>query len=195
MAHRSMTTTQIYYRVGEQRTRRAVEQLTSHQLDRSGNQIWRQTEALLDHEHARMRIGQVAVPFGTCTEPSNVKAGGHACPFRMRCLGCGHFRTDPSYLPELRAYLQTLLTDRERVLAAAELDEWARVEATPSTDEIGRLRTLIRRVEHSLDDLTDDDRQQITEAITVLRKTRQTVNLGMPHLATPAPDPRLDRPA
>lgn len=195
MAHRSMTTTQLYYRVGEQRTRRAVEQLTNHQLDRGGNHIWRQTEALLDHEHARMRIGQVAVPFGTCTEPSNVKAGGHACPFRMRCLGCGHFRTDPSYLPELRSYLQTLLTDRERALAAAELDEWARAEATPSTDEIGRLRTLIRRVEHSLDDLTDDDRQQITEAIAVLRKTRQSVNLGMPYLATPTPDPRLDRPA
>ena len=28
--------------------------------------------ALLDHEHARMRVGAVAVPFGTCTEPSNV---------------------------------------------------------------------------------------------------------------------------
>jgi hypothetical protein len=58
-------------------------------------------KVLLDHEHVRMRVGQVLVPFGICVEPSNVKAAGHACPFRFRCLGCDHFRTDPSYLPDL----------------------------------------------------------------------------------------------
>src|SRR5664279_6389621 len=92
------------------------------QFDRHGARIWKDVKALLDHEHARMRVGAVAVPFGTCAEPSNVSAGGQACPFRFRCLGCGHFRTDPSYLPELRDYLQTLLRNRERILAAASLD-------------------------------------------------------------------------
>ncbi|MDJ0384532.1 hypothetical protein [Streptomyces sp. G-G2] len=43
--------------------------------------------SLLMVEGLRMRVGQVAVPFGICAEPSNVKAGGHACPFRFRCLG------------------------------------------------------------------------------------------------------------
>lgn len=38
-------------------------------------------EALLDSEHARRAIGDIAVPFGICAEPSNVAAGGHACPF------------------------------------------------------------------------------------------------------------------
>jgi hypothetical protein len=28
-------------------------------------------------------------------------AGGQDCPVRFRCVGCGHFRTDVSYLPDL----------------------------------------------------------------------------------------------
>ena len=31
----------------------------------------------------------VAVPFGGCTEPSDIKAGGQACPIRFQCSGCG----------------------------------------------------------------------------------------------------------
>ena len=73
----------------------------------------------------------VAVPFGVCAEPSNVTAGGGACPFRFRCAGCDHFRTDVSYLPDLNAYNDDLLRTRERLLATAELDDWARVEAMP----------------------------------------------------------------
>ena len=50
-------------------------------------------------------VGEVAVSFGICAEPSTVKAGGNACPCRFRCAGCDHFRTDISYLPDLTAYL------------------------------------------------------------------------------------------
>ena len=77
-----------------------------------------QAQALLDSEHARRAVGEVAVPFGVCAEPSNVKAGGSACPYRFRCAGCDHFRTDVSYLPDLQAYLDDLLRNRERVLAS-----------------------------------------------------------------------------
>jgi hypothetical protein len=55
-------------------------------------QMWRRissSSALLDHEHARRQLGEVAVPYGICREPSNVAAGGGACPFRFRCVGCG----------------------------------------------------------------------------------------------------------
>ncbi|MFI1169215.1 tyrosine-type recombinase/integrase [Streptomyces sp. NPDC020801] len=180
MGHRSMRTTQIYYRITGKRMRQAVERVAAHQFDRNGQRTWQQIQGALDDEHARRRIGQVSVPFGICMEPSNVKAGGHACPFRFRCLGCGHFRTDASYLPELKDYLNTLLRDRERVLAAGELDPWARTEAAPSDTEISKLRQLIHRVEDSLDDLTDEDREQIKEAANTLRRTRQVVDLGMP---------------
>jgi integrase len=142
LGHEDIGTTQTYYRVTEKRLRSAVDKVIAFQLDRHGNRVWPEAKALLDHEHARMRVGAVAVPFGTCSEPSNVKAGGHACPFRFRCLGCGHFRIDPSYLPELRDYLHTLLRNRERIRAATDLDSWATAEATPSEEEISLLRAL-----------------------------------------------------
>lgn len=151
--------------------RQAVERVAAHQFDRNGQRTWQHIQGALDDEHVRLRIGQVSVPFGICMEPSNVKAGGHACPFRFRCPGCGHFRTDASYLPELKDHLNTLLRDRERVLAAGELDPWARTEAAPSDTEISKLRQLIHRVEASMDDLSDEGREQIKEAANALRRT------------------------
>ncbi|RSM58176.1 transposase [Kibdelosporangium aridum] len=193
LGHEDIGTTQTYYRVTEKRLRSAVDKVVAFQLDRHGNRVWPEAKALLDHEHARMRVGAVTVPFGTCSEPSNVKAGGHACPFRFRCLGCGHFRTDPSYLPELRDYLHTLLRNKERIRAATELDSWAAVEAAPSDEEISRLRALIRLTERAVDELTDEDRAVLEDATSALRKVRQAVNLGMPGTAPPRSDPRLER--
>jgi hypothetical protein len=40
--------------------------------------------ALLEAEHAQCATSQVAVPCGRCAEPSNVAAGGGACPIRFR---------------------------------------------------------------------------------------------------------------
>jgi integrase len=191
MGHRRMDTTQLYYRVTGKRTREAVDKLAAFQFDGRGRRVWREARALLEHEHQRRGVGQVAVPFGICTEPSNVQAGGHACPFRFRCHGCGHFRSDPSYLPELRSYLDMLLRNRERVRAATELEEWARAEATPSDEEIGRVRALIRRIEAELDQLSDDERRQVEEAVRVVRATRQVVHLGMPTVRPPDLDPTL----
>ena len=104
-----------------------------------------------------------------------------AARYRFRCLGCGHFRSDPSYLPELRDYLDTLLRDRERIRAATELDDWARAEAMPSDAEITRLRELIRRVEHDLDCARRErPRDRSRKPCRVVRRTRQTVHLGLP---------------
>jgi hypothetical protein len=176
--------------VTETRTRAAVEKLIAHQYNGAGRRLWRQAAELMDSEHARHRIGQIAVPFGVCAEPSNVQAGGTACPYRMRCVGCGHFRTDASFLPELRAYLDRLLADRERVLAATDIDDWARMEVTPSETEINKIRQLIHRVEHDLEELSVEDREQIDEACSVLRKARQQVSLGTPTVPAPSIDVR-----
>ncbi|HEX8005096.1 MAG TPA: hypothetical protein VF482_01560 [Trebonia sp.] len=119
------------------------------QFDRHGTRIWTQARDLLDSEHARRAISQVAIPFGLCAEPSNVKAGGQACPYRFRCVGCEHFRTDVSYLPNLQAYLDDLLRSRERLIAAADIEEWARADALPSQEEIGRIRNLISRIKEA----------------------------------------------
>src|SRR5206468_4721962 len=141
-------TTSGYYRIGETRRREAVDRVAAMAFDRHGIRIWRQAQALLDSEHARRAVGEVAVPFGVCAEPSNVKAGGGACPFRFRCAGCDHFRTDVSYLTDLQAYLDDLLRNRERVCATTDLDAWARTEATPSDQEITRIRRLISRIKN-----------------------------------------------
>ena len=108
-------------------------------------------------------------------------------------MGCDHFRTDVSYLPDLTAYLHDLLHDRERVLAAPDLDEWAKAEALPSQEEIRRVKDLIHRVKQHLDDLTDDERAEIEQATTVVRRTRQLASLGMPRVRAPQPDLRLER--
>ena len=98
--------------------------------------------------------------FGRCSEPSNVSAGGGQCPLRFRCLGCEHFSTDVSYLPELRGYLDDLLRTRERLQAMATADDWAKREAMPSEEEIARLRRLIRRVSENLESLTPGEQAE-----------------------------------
>jgi integrase len=184
--HRSLNVTRGYYRVGEDRRRAAIDKVTAMQFDRHGNRIWREARALLDDEHARYAVGSVAVPYGTCTEPSNVAAGGNNCPLRFRCAGCDHFRTDVSYLPDLTAYLDDLLRTRERLAAASSADDWARAAAAPSEQEITKIRQLISRIKGDIAGLAPHERARIDEAVAVVRKHR-AVSLGMPRLRQAAP--------
>jgi integrase len=204
MDHRLLDTTRLYYRVGEKRRRQAVDRLTSLHFDRHGNRIWATAQALMDSEYARRAVGEVSVPFGTCREPSNVAAAGHACPFRFRCIGCDHFGTDASYLPDLTAYLDDLLRTRERLTAALAaapgqdtadggIDRWAAADAMPSAEEVTRLRALISRVTAGLDDLTAAERAEIDEAVAVVRRNR-AVMIGMPRMPVPGQPPDLRHP-
>ncbi|RSM80620.1 transposase [Amycolatopsis sp. WAC 01375] len=196
MDHKKLSTTQIYYRVGEKRRRAAVDKVATMQFDRHGNRIWREAKALLESEQARRAVGEVAVPYGRCSEPSNVAASGQDCPLRFRCVGCGHYSTDVSYLPDLERHLADLLRYRERLVATVDADEWARNEALPSDEEINRVRRLIDRVKADLDDLTDEDRAEIEEATAVVRRNRTRItSLGMPRIRQPLPDIRPERTA
>ena len=178
--HRNLDVTRRYYRVGEDRRRAAVDTVTAMSFDRHGNRIWREAAALLDSEQARYGVGEVAVPYGRCSEPSNVAAGGGACPVRFRCAGCDHFRTDVSHLPDLTGYLDDLLQTRERLAAAIDgVDDWARADATPSQQEITRIRRLISRINGDLAQASTAERAVLDEAVTVLRRHR-AVSLGMP---------------
>jgi len=187
--HRNLNVTQGYYRVGEDRRRDAIDKVTAMSFDRHGNRIWRDARALLESEHARYAIGEVAVPYGRCSEPSNVQAGGDACPVRFRCAGCDHFRTDVSYLPDLTAYLDDLLRTRERLTAAIDgVDEWARADATPAQEEITRIRRLINQIKDDTAGLPAAERARIDDAVAVIRKHR-AVSLGMPAIRTRPPAP------
>ncbi|EQD53974.1 transposase, partial [mine drainage metagenome] len=151
------------------------------QIDATSRHVRRDATALEDAEALREQIGQVAVPFGICTEPKNVTADGRSCPFRHRCMGCTYFRTDPSYQPELRAYLAKLVEDHERLAAAVpQLAEWARNDAAPSEEEIEALRSLIRSNDEVLASLDSSERERVEFAISTLRRARASLTTTFP---------------
>ncbi len=196
MDHLNLVTTQCYYRVGEQRRRNAVDRVTAMQFDRHGNRTWTNAKKLLDSEHLRRAVGEVAVPYGMCSEPTNVAAGGEDCPVRFRCVGCAHFSTDVSYLPDLEGYLADLLRTREKLRSFLDADEWARNEALPSDEEITRIRRLIARIKADVEELSEAERTQIEEAVSVARRARNgVVRLKMPSIRQPLSTVRPDRTA
>lgn len=170
MDHRSLSTTLGYYRVGDARKRAAMEVLARHTIDNRG------VARPVDGEpssvtHLREHLSWVAVPMGKCSEPTNVRAGGQACPIRYQCAGCPHFESDPSYLPELRAYADELRREREAMLAAGAA-EWAVEHVARHLDVIaGHIRTH----DALLDRLAADERAAIEDASVTLRKARQSV--------------------
>ncbi|CAM5332662.1 Tyr recombinase domain-containing protein OS=Streptomyces griseomycini OX=66895 GN=FHS37_003453 PE=4 SV=1 [Streptomyces griseomycini] len=96
MDHREIDTTMGYFKVSPERKRKAVETVAQLTVDRHGNP--RGYSDVLAYE------GQtVAVPYGGCSEPSNVKAGGRHRRIRFQCAGCDFYRPDPSYLPALQS--------------------------------------------------------------------------------------------
>lgn len=170
MDHRSMNTTLGYYRVGEEKKRRAMELLARHTIDNRGTA--RPIEDRPSHAGSlREQLSWVAVPMGKCAEPTNVRAGGQACPIRYQCAGCPHFETDPSYLPELRGYADDLRREREVLLAVGAAD-WVLDNVTRQLEVIlGHVRTH----EKLLDQLTADRRALVEEASATVRKARQWV--------------------
>ena len=182
MGHRTIDTTRGYYKVNKARMRKAVATVSEMQLNHRGNRVTTNLAELVDAEYDRYQVGQIAVSFGTCHEPSNVKSSGQSCPYRYRCFGCAHFRTDPSYLPELREHLQRLLADHERLNATTDgmLEDWARRDALPAPEEVVAVRRLIRKAEAMLDGLTRAERATVDELFGVIRRARANIDTALP---------------
>ena len=193
MGHRTIDTTRGYYKVNKARMRQAVARVSEMQLNHRGHRLTTSLAELVDAEYDRYQVGQIAVAFGTCHEPSNVKSSGQSCPYRFRCFGCAHFRTDPSYLPELREHLQRLLVDHERLNTATDgmLEGWARRDALPAPEEIVAVRRLIRNAETILDGLTADERASVDELFAVIRRARANIDTALPiHLSAVVRQPQ-----
>lgn len=191
--HRSMETTQTYYRVRDKRLRKAVDRVYASQVTGRGESLWATAAREIDDAtRARIRVGEIAVPYGVCTEPSNIKAAGAACPYKFTCIACSHFRSDPSYLPELRAYHDRLLETRLRVRAARDLDDWAKDKVDPADEEIEAVARLVDKLEADATSLTEDDRALLERAVQLVRAARRNVDLGMPGRPTTS-DPRAVR--
>jgi integrase len=170
MDHRSLSTTLGYYRVGDARKRAAMELLARHTVDnrRLARPLDTEPSALT---HLRESLSWVAVPMGKCSEPTNVRAGGQACPIRYQCAACPHFESDPSYLPELHTYADELRREREAMLAA-NAAAWA---IDHVTQQLAVIVGHIRTHETLLAKLEGAERAAIEDASVSLRKARQTV--------------------
>jgi integrase len=193
MGHRTIDTTRGYYRVNKTRMRKAVATVSEMQLNHRGNRVTTNLGEMVDAEYDRYQVGQIAVAFGTCHEPSNVKSSGQSCPYRFRCFGCAHFHTDPSYLPELHEHLQRLLVDHERLNAVTDgmLEDWARRDALPPPEEIVAVRRLIRAAEAILDGLTREERASVDELFAVIRRARANIDTALPtHLSAVVRQPQ-----
>ncbi|MFE5947595.1 hypothetical protein [Streptomyces sp. NPDC056480] len=149
-----------YYRVTLERKRNAVKKLSALVTDRHGTRKPCSPEA---YEHR-----SVTVPFGGCTEPSNVKAGGHSCPLRFQCAGCGFYRPDPSYLPAIEDQINSLRADRETALAMGAAD----YVIANLTAEIASFRSVAANMRHELAALPEEERAEVEEAAAVLRQVR-----------------------
>jgi integrase len=160
MDHRSIQTTAGYYTVSMKRRRHAVTTLAAQVVDRHG--------APAPADPAGYQLRSVAVPYGGCTEPSNIKAGGRACPIRFQCAGCGYYRPDPSYLHAIEAHTAALRADRETARAM----EVAAFVLDAMTEEINAYDAVAATMRTRLAGLPADERAEIENAATVLRKIR-----------------------
>jgi integrase len=160
MDHDDPKTTTGYYRITLERKREAVKKVARLVTDRHGTAKPCSPDA---YEHQ-----SVAVPFGGCTEPSNVKAGGQACPLRFQCSGCSFYRPDPSYLPAIEDHVNSLRADRE----TAQAMDAARFVVDNLTAEITSFQDVAATMRTELADMPEAERAEVEEAASVLRKVR-----------------------
>ncbi|MFT3835273.1 MAG: site-specific integrase [Micropruina sp.] len=175
MDHASVMTTMGYYTISLERRRTAVAALSSLMVDRNGRRLL--PIAPTDYE-----LGTVAVPYGNCAEPSNVKAGGGHCPIRFQCAGCNFYRPDPSYLPAITAHVAELRVNKEEALAAGAA-EWV---TRNIDDQITSFHTVQAALASLVDSLPETAREELSGHSREMRRAREvhshtTVRNGAPH--------------
>ncbi|MPY98707.1 MAG: tyrosine-type recombinase/integrase [Actinophytocola sp.] len=161
--HTDISVTQGYYRVSLQRKREAIKVMSRYVQDRSG-----ESRAGSSGSTAGYELRSVAVPFGNCIEPSNVKAGGKQCPIRFQCAGCGFYRPDPSCLPAIEEHINALKADRETA-AAMGVDDFV---TRNLDDQAAAFTQVAATMRERLQALPDDERCEVEQASAVLRKVR-----------------------
>lgn len=161
MDHRSADTTAAYFQVSKKMKREAVDRLRLLAVDRNG--IAAPIGSAMAYE-----MRSVAVPWGNCTEPSNVKAGGTACPIRWQCPGCSHYRPDPSHLPAIEDQVRSLTASLETARAMGA----APYTITGMEGEIADYVKVIAVMRSKMDDMSEEERHEVEEASKILRRLR-----------------------
>lgn len=166
--HAAIQTTLGYYKVTHKRKQQAIRAVGSLAVDADGNPS--SFADPLAYERA-----SVSVPFGNCTEPSNVKAGGGACPIRFQCAGCGFYRPDPSFLPALEEHINSLKADREAARAMMAAD-YVITNMSTEIDAFTRVAEAMRR---RLAELDPEQRAEVEESSRILRRARAARRLPL----------------
>ncbi|KUL69412.1 MULTISPECIES: tyrosine-type recombinase/integrase [unclassified Streptomyces] len=174
MDHKSMQTTQRYYKISQKRKREAVNVMRLHTVDRKG-------QAAPMASATAYEARSVAVPFGNCTEPSNVKAGGKACPIRFQCAACPSYRPDPSYLPAIEEHVRSLKADKEMAVMM-EADEFV---VKNLDDQISAFKGTAETMRKLVEAMSQDEREEVEQASAVLRKVRAAQGRSAVSLPTP----------
>lgn len=161
MDHRSLDVTMGYYKVSLSRKQEAVRTVAKLAVDRHGT-----PQGFGDP--LAYEVESVAVPYGGCTEPSNVKAGGGHCRIRFQCAGCDFYRPDPSYLPALEQQVADLRADKEAALAMDAAD-WV---VRNFDDQIRAYSKSADEMRRGLEELPENERAAVEAASRELRKAR-----------------------
>ncbi|MEX2658340.1 MAG: tyrosine-type recombinase/integrase, partial [Acidimicrobiales bacterium] len=159
--HAAIQTTMGYYSISLKRKQQAVRSVGSLAFDAGGNAA--PFADALAYERA-----SVSVPFGNCTEASNVRAGGGHCPIRFQCAGCGFYRPDPSCLPALEEHIASLRADRETARAIGAAD-YVIANMNAEIDAFGHVAEAMGR---RLAGLDSDERAEVEESSRILRRAR-----------------------
>jgi integrase len=166
MDHRSTDVTGHYYTVSLKRKRDAITIMSRYMHNRTGARRSPSGSA------SSYELKSVAVPFGNCIEPTNVKAGGKQCPIRFQCAGCGFYRPDPSYLPAIEEHINALKADRETALAM----DAAEFVVRNLADQADAFTTVATTMRDTLASLPGHERAAI--ASSVLRRLRAARGLA-----------------
>ena len=168
MDHRSIQVTGVYYTITAERKRSAIETVGKLAIDKNGAPAPISSPTVY-------QMRSVAVPFGNCIEPSNVKAGGKGCPIRFQCAGCGFYRPDPSYIPALEEHITSLAADREIASAM----NTAPFVIDNLDAQIGAFRNVVDIMRAALQRLDCEQRNAVEQASAVLRKARAGTRLPL----------------
>ncbi|GAA1488399.1 tyrosine-type recombinase/integrase [Brachybacterium sacelli] len=163
MDHVSIETTMGYFTVSLRRKQEAVRLMSQYSIDRFGH------PAPFANDLAYER-SSVAVPFGNCTEPTNVAAGGKSCPIRFQCAGCGYYRPDPSYLDAVAKQIRNLRTDRELAIGA-DAAQWV---VTNLDEQIAAFVGVAESLQAMIAAMPPQELANLDEAGATMRKVRQT---------------------
>ena len=117
----------------------------------------------------------VAVPFSNCIEPSNVKAGGKACPIRFQCAGSGFYRPDPSYIPAIEEHIGNSLTADREIASAMNAASFV---IDNLNAQIDAFRNVLQVMRGALERL-DAEHREVEKASAVLRKARAGAGLPL----------------